>query len=65
MTSFGTNSALPSFAVPDERGGHSVPAGDGFLQPPDQLRHTLGMLAAECPPTNDVLDGFRHVLLNP
>ena len=60
-TLFGTDSTLPSFAVPDERSWVGVPASDRVLQPGDQLRHALRMLAIQGSPADDALDGLRHV----
>ena len=58
---FCTDPALPSFAVPDERSWSRIATSDGVLQPGDDFRRGLRLLAIQCPATDDALDRLGHV----
>jgi hypothetical protein len=53
--------ALEPFAVPGERGRVSIPAGDGVVEPGDQVVLGLGMVALEGTADDDPLDRLGQV----
>ncbi len=57
----GALAALLALATPLEAGGCGIPAGDGVIQPGDQVLLTLGMLAGEGATANDALQRLGHV----
>jgi hypothetical protein len=52
---FGSEATLPPFAIPDERCWCYVPTSDGVVQPGNELRDGLRMLAAEGAVADDAL----------
>ena len=56
-----SEAAFATLAIPDERSWRCVPAGDRVLQPADDLRGALRMLAVQSPTTQDALDGLGHI----
>ena len=48
--------ALVALAMPDEGGRVGIPAGDGVIEPGDQLVLGLGMVAVESAANDDPLD---------
>jgi len=53
--------ALLALAAPIERRWRGIPAGDGVVQPGEQIVLALGMLAGEGATTDDALERLRHV----
>ena len=58
---FGPESTLPPFAIPDEGCWCCVPTSDRLLQPGNELRSGLRMLATEGTAADDALHRFGHV----
>src|SRR3954465_11323451 len=57
----GALAAFEALTMPDERGWMGVPAGDGVVEPGDQVVLGLGLLSVECAADDDPLDGLGHV----
>ena len=49
--------------MPDERGRVGIPAGDGVVEPGDQVLLGLGMLAVEGAAADDPLDRLSEPML--
>jgi hypothetical protein len=57
----GALASLEARAVPNERSGGGVPAGDGVVEPGDQVVLGLRLLSVEGAADDDPLDGLGHV----
>ena len=55
--------ALVPLALPDEGGGVGIPAGDGVVEPGDQLVLRRGMVALKGTPDEDPLDRLSEPML--
>jgi len=57
----GALATFVALAVPDEGGRVGIPAGDGVVEPGDQVVLGLGMVSLQCSPHEDALDRLGHV----